>query len=67
MTDDETRGLVVLAVRIGTAPGYAAFDGVLRKGGLTPRELVASTAAAVVALTVVLSAGWVSRGMRRDG
>jgi hypothetical protein len=66
MTDDEIRGLTVLAARIGAALGYAIFDAMLQRDGLTPRELVATTVAAVVALAVVLSAGWVARGVRRD-
>lgn len=63
---ERDRDLVVLAIRVGTAVGYAALGGVLRAGGLTPRELVATTVAGLVALIVVLGAGWVANGARDD-
>lgn len=64
MTD--RRVLAVLAARGGAAACYVSSVLLLRAGGLAPWEWTVTVIGAVVALTVVASAGWVANGARRD-
>jgi hypothetical protein len=58
--------LAVTLARVGALASYLVFVWAMHLGGLTAGEVVAVGVAAVAALTVILAAGWVGRGARRD-